>query len=159
MKVSLGFSWLALIKPGGEKGKSWKGSSARDFGLVFLCSLFLSLSPSFCSLSVSLLAVCLAEWGTCCVLYGPSVTYSALPSAWRSICITSLCLRTETWRLSPHRLLCQHPPTTLPHPQVPAQSTMEAETHSETLHLLFLLLLSPFIPFYILCISLFSHPV
>ncbi|KAK5871317.1 hypothetical protein PBY51_004204 [Eleginops maclovinus] len=30
---------------------------------------------------LSLLAVWLAEWGTCCVLYGPSVTYSALPSA------------------------------------------------------------------------------
>lgn len=33
-------------------------------------------------------------------------------------------------------------PTTLPHPQVLAQSTMEAGTHSETLYLLFFMLLS-----------------
>ncbi len=83
IKVSLEFSWLALIKPGGEKEEElgrW-----RQCGVSTLClAASLSLSHPLCSLSVSLL-LCwlsgLAEWGTCCVLYGPSVTYSALPSA------------------------------------------------------------------------------
>lgn len=83
LKVSLGFSWLALIKPGGEKEEELEKLLWWFWLLVFPCSLSVSLSLSrpLCSLSVSPLTAWLAEWGTCCVLYGPSVTYSALPSA------------------------------------------------------------------------------
>lgn len=125
-----------------------------------LACLLSLVSPLF---SVIFSAGWLAEWGTCCVLYGPSVTYSALPSVWRSICITSLCLRARGAQAHPPPptsplLTCHsantHAPKQAANPS--PKSTMQEGTYSATVCSFYLTLKVSFSFFTIcLCISLF----